>query len=361
MGKGIMIYDFIIVGGGPAAAMEAEKLSSLHYSVLIIADMLGGIMHVMGKENLQSYCNELSLSNNDIKLENYISDNTLTPTGNEFTAYVSDVIEQVNVKKEIGFVSYISKDNDVFCCDILKEGKPKKYQAKNVVIATGIKANSVPSFMFGTNFMTCLDAYLFFRKERINQFKNKRVVIVGSGNSAFQIARIAATFELEVTILATSYLGLFPQETNDKFALRAQSQITIERIWKTQTEANFKPLNFYIYTKIEKCNGYIIVTLHKKDHTVHIAKASYNNICGDYMETGADTKQVSFSTADTIFISATGTIPNIPDNEFDLFVDCKVTDIDLERRFSDVKGLYMAGSVIGCRSINTMKESAYEV
>ncbi|MFT5879154.1 MAG: hypothetical protein ACI86X_000244 [Moritella sp.] len=103
------------------------------------------------------------------------------------------------------------------------------------------------------------------------------------------------------------------------------------------------------------------MTLHKNDHTVHIAKASYNNVCGDNMQAGADTKQVSFSTADSIFISATGTIPNIPDNEFDLFVDCKEADIDIERRFSDVKGLYMAGPVIGCRSINTMKEYAYEV
>lgn len=60
-------------------------------------------------------------------------------------------------------------------------------------------------------------------------------MILGSGNTAFQLANIAVSHGLNTTILAREYLGIFPQETKNRFALRAPSQITIEKFGKVMT------------------------------------------------------------------------------------------------------------------------------
>ncbi|WP_321158296.1 hypothetical protein, partial [Providencia stuartii] len=80
--------SFIVIGGGPSAAIEASRLCSLGEDVTIITEQIGGCMEIMGDKRLQSYCDELTLNETTLSLADSMSLIELTPTANEYIKYV---------------------------------------------------------------------------------------------------------------------------------------------------------------------------------------------------------------------------------------------------------------------------------
>ncbi|WEL75191.1 hypothetical protein P0D92_24330 [Pseudomonas sp. CBSPAW29] len=110
--------------------------------------------------------------------------------------------------------------------------------------------------MPNARWLNCFEVYQMVARGQAQRFLQQDVVIFGSGNSAFQIALLLAPFARNVSILIKSYLGLYPQETDDRFALRSLSQRTLEMIAKTSSSSFQGPLNS------ANCTGRANIWLH---------------------------------------------------------------------------------------------------
>ncbi|WP_147200804.1 FAD-dependent oxidoreductase [Pantoea sp. CCBC3-3-1] len=355
-----MMSTFIIIGGGPAAAIEAARLSAMGKDVTMISEQYGGCMDIMGNRRLQSYCNELVLKDSDKKLEDYMKEPALTPTGLEYGTYVRDVIESLPVRKICGRVSYFTRDLSGFRCQVMVGDDLKYYYSDNLVLATGISSKTTPAVFSLIDPIDCFNAYKMFMENPSSiTTKYRNIVILGGGNTAFQLADASASLGFKTTILARSYIGLFPQETQDRFALRAPSQITIERIWKSQTDKNITPLGFHVYSSLCADNNSLTANLLKENNTDHIALLSYENVNCPTIKDGI--KSVTFEKSDTLFISAIGTTGVIPENSFIQININSKGYVDNTDGKTDIKGLYVAGMIAGAKSINTMKLTEYEL
>jgi thioredoxin reductase len=350
--------DYLIIGGGPAALKEALFLIEKGKQVAIVSEQYGGIMKCMHDKPLQSYQEELTISNEfydkgQLTKISYLS----SPSGKEFTTYIEHSIKSLPIRKIIGKVTYISHIEKGFLCTIMHNDTVSHHTCSNLILATGLKPRPLEPMGKNIKFMTCIDAYKMLADDCTLANTIKKIVIIGSGNSAFQLALQALKLNVSITILASKYLGIFPQETHDKFALRALSQNTVEYIWKSQNERHLIPVSFFVYENLNVKNNILEVRVYRRDNDFHIAKASFDNIDSgdDYQEV----KSVLFNIDDTLFISAVGMTGNIPDN------DLKNLELDEDgfvvnyRGKTKIHNLYVCGTLAGYRSVDTMNNTEY--
>ncbi|WNJ96292.1 FAD-dependent oxidoreductase [Vibrio ruber] len=349
--------DYIIIGGGPSAAIEAKQLSRMGKSITLIAEQFGGIMRVMGERPLQSYCNELELPNSHRALQDYVQQCTFSPKACEYMKYINDYLDQLPITKVTGHVVFIEKQDKSYICHVKDSSSIHQYTASNLVLATGVKPKDIQHEFSGIGAITCIDAYrLFSYQNRPALLNKKEVVIIGSGNSAFQLAESASTLGMKVTILAKCYLGIFPQETDDIFALRAPTQKTIERIWKSQTDHKVTRLNFHIYAEAIRENDYMKILIRQKENTPHIAKHCYEHLFDTPLQ---QEKELFFNINETLFVSSIGTCCQIPENNISNLDINPDGFIENNHGQTTVEGLYVTGTLAGARSVNTMNQTSY--
>lgn len=350
--------SFIIIGGGPSAAIEASRLCSLGKDVTIITEQIGGCMEIMGEKRLQSYYDELYLHDTNLSLVDCMSCVEMTPTANEYVQYVKRVIDALPVKIIIGKVIWFTKYKDKFKCLVENQFGKTIYYSQGLVLATGIISKEIPDTFSLLPHISCFSAYKLFNQNSHNINKYNQVVILGGGNTAFQLANIAASYKLNTTILAKKYLGLFPQETTDRFALRASSQITIENIWKSHTTKNKIRLSFLIYSSIFSDGEYLSVKIEKVKNKIHIADISYSELFSDI--DSDNTKTLLISSQSTLFISAIGVSCTLPPNDLSQLKLNSYGYISNELGRTSIAGLYVAGTLAGAKSVNTMSKMEYE-
>lgn len=171
-----MLYDIIIIGGGPAGLTAAIYASRARLSTLLIEKAgCGGQMAIT--DNLENYpgfnggVNGFELS---MKLE---------AQAKEFGAKI--IFEEVIALETGGALKYAVTDNN-------------KYGAKSIIIAAGANAKklNIPGeekfIGNGISFCATCDAPFF---------KEKDVLVVGGGDSALQEALYLAKFAKNVTLI----------------------------------------------------------------------------------------------------------------------------------------------------------------
>ncbi len=339
--------DYLVVGGGPAGLMEAHRIIAMGKSVTIASPQWGGIMEYMGDHYLQSYYDELELPYSNLLLKHFMEKNEISPRANEYMNYLLHYAKQLKAEKATDKLLSVRFDGKMYHCDFVKEGN-SAVKVKNIVVATGIKPKSIDESMFyNCNVIRCIEAYKYFSEENVCRpdEKAKSVVIIGSGNSAFQIARLAVSAGYDTHILANKYKGVYPVETSDRFALRSHSQVTVEKVWKSQTDVSAPGISFCIYRNFFENEREISFITNRSDNQVHIARASINNLskgCGDDME-------ITFCKGDSIFVLAIGMEPAM---NFSIESDCPC--------FPGVDNkIYWVGSVASYQSVNTMVSPRY--
>lgn len=169
-----MIYDLIIIGAGPAGVSAAiyGKRSGMNIKVFE-KGLIGGLMNYTNL--VENYPGYKSISGPDlaIQFKGHLQEVDVDVTKEEVVKLIPGEIKTVVTNKD-------------------------KYQAKTVIVATGRSPkrlglpNEKELLGRGISYCALCDAPLY---------KGKRVVVVGSGNSAFEEGTYLAKFAKEVIVL----------------------------------------------------------------------------------------------------------------------------------------------------------------
>jgi alkyl hydroperoxide reductase subunit F len=190
-----MIYDLIIIGGGPAGSAAAVYAARKRLKTLFITSEWGGQSVV--SEQIYNWIGSTSISGNDLALN--LKNHVLTNVG-----------ESLEVKDNEK-VTGITKNGEIF---LVKTESEQEFNSKTILIATGSKRrkliakNADKLEHKGLTYCASCDGPLF---------EGMDVAVIGGGNAAFESAAQLLAYCNSVTLI----------NRNDTF--RAD-EITVQKI-----------------------------------------------------------------------------------------------------------------------------------
>ncbi len=177
-----MIYDLIIVGGGPAGVAAAVYASRKRLNTLFLTSEFGGQSVV--SENIYNWIGSVSISGADL--------------AKNFKAHVTANAGDMLQIKEGAKVDSISKDGDLFK---IKTNSNEEFSTKSLLIATGsgrrklIAKNADALEHKGITYCASCDGPLFSGAD---------VVVIGGGNAGFESAAQLLAYCNSVTLINRS-------------------------------------------------------------------------------------------------------------------------------------------------------------
>jgi thioredoxin reductase (NADPH) len=203
-------YDTIIIGGGAAGLTAALYAGRKKLKTLIVSIDLGG--QTLLTDNIENYPGFDSTPGPDLMAK---FQSQATKFGAEVVMGEANDIKKVSKKFEV------------------KLSNGEKYTGKTVIVASGKTARKIgvpgeDKFM-GRGVSTCATCDAAF-------FKDKEVIVVGGGNSAFEAAELLTKFAKKIYLV----------HRNDKF--RAD-EITIEKVKK------LKQIEILAFSQLKEIKG----------------------------------------------------------------------------------------------------------
>lgn len=159
------MYDCIIIGAGPCGVACAIYLKQAGYNVLVIENEL------VGGQPLQT-----------TNISNLVG---FKGTGEQFGEILSSQLEDNNIDLLYGYANI--ENNEVYVND-------EKLETKTILIATGAKPNCLP-IIPNAHYCALCDGILY---------KDKTVIVVGSGNSAYEETSQLSKIAKKVYLLQSS-------------------------------------------------------------------------------------------------------------------------------------------------------------
>ena len=181
-----MIYDLIIIGGGPAAAGSGVYAARKRIRTLLICDEWGGQSKI--SPEIQNFIGIKSLSGLDLakKLEAHVknyANNILDFDEGSLVVKVYQILDAKNLKGPLFEV---------------ETNKKKKYQTRSIIIASGsqrrkLQVPGAEKFKGrGVVYCASCDAPLF---------RGKEVAVIGGGNAGFEAAQQLLAYASKIYIL----------------------------------------------------------------------------------------------------------------------------------------------------------------
>lgn len=218
--------EYIVIGGGPAAVLQLNSMSADQIAkTVVITDYIGGWSRLIGPQLMQSSCDELDLAVEGIELESFVHDSRYSPTGDEYTRYINGCFRLLRPEIRIGFVETIFRRAGR--C-FVKLGNGEIIASNKAIVASGVKGKLPEGVDESQSIRSLKGAYEDIALNRYHYYQDKSVVVVGSGNSALQLAGCLYRHSNDITVLVNRAPLFFPTQTNDRFACRAESQRACE-------------------------------------------------------------------------------------------------------------------------------------
>jgi len=180
-----MIYDVIIIGGGPAGCAAAVYAARKRLKTILITESFGGQSIVSG--DIQNWIGEAHISGFDL--------------AKKFEAHVrafSDVVE-IKMPEKVTEIKSIKCSSESRICDFeVVTDKGNKYEGKSIILTAGArrkKLNIPGEDKFegkGVAYCSTCDAPLF---------SGKKVAVVGGGNAGLEAVIDLFPYALEVYIM----------------------------------------------------------------------------------------------------------------------------------------------------------------
>ncbi len=199
-------YDVLVIGAGPGGYVNAIRSAQLGLKTAIIdKQWLGGVCLNVGcipsksllknaevAHTLRERSKELGFSFENLQLDYSVAVKRSRDVSGRLTRGIGFLMKKHNIDVFMGSAALTGKDS-VEVTD--KDGKAQTLTAKNIVIATGASAASIPGVAVdGKRVLSYWEAIL--QTER-----PQSVVIIGAGAIGVEFATIWSAYGTEVTIV----------------------------------------------------------------------------------------------------------------------------------------------------------------
>lgn len=174
-----MLYDLIIIGGGPAGMTAGIFAGRQKLKTLLITKDFGGQM-----------------AKKTVTIENYPGFEEIS--GQELIERFKNHLKRYQIEIEMEEVIKVEKTRDYFF--VITKGQ-KKFESKTVIVASGadprlLKVKGEKEFLGkGVSYCPLCDGPLF---------SEKKVAVIGGGNAGFETAIFLARFAKKIYILEYS-------------------------------------------------------------------------------------------------------------------------------------------------------------
>src|SRR3989338_6802617 len=180
-----MLYDIIIIGGGPAGCAAAVYVARKRLKTILITESFGGQSIV--SDDIQNWIGEPHISGFDLakKFEAH------------FRAF-SDMVD-IKIPERVTEIKSIKCDSESRICDFeVTTDKGNKYEGKSIILTAGArrrKLNIPGEEKFegkGVAYCSTCDAPLF---------SGKKVAVVGGGNAGLEAVQDLIAYASEIFLL----------------------------------------------------------------------------------------------------------------------------------------------------------------
>ena len=219
-----MFIENIIIGSGPAGIQLGYfyKKNNIPYIILERTDNTGSFFDKFPhtKElisinkkytgntnkdfNLRHDWNSL-LNDEDLCFTNYSDD--YYPKSSDLHKYLNDFKNNNDINVEYNTdVKIINKLENKY--EIIIKNKDIIYTCNNLIIATGLSLSNMPEnitlrVIDNINHYSDFSKNYFLEKENLNKYKNKKLLILGSGNSSYELANTLNPYCSNIIILGS--------------------------------------------------------------------------------------------------------------------------------------------------------------
>ncbi len=254
--------DYIIIGAGPAGLQLGyffEK-KARDYLILESSGKCGNFFTKFPRHrtllsinkihtgqtdkevNLRWDWNSLICDNPNLVLKNYTKD--YFPKANNLVDYLGDFANYYSLKIKYNVKGIkISKDNNGFF--IITDANGEKYYCKRLIIATGVSIPYIP-------LIVGIEQTERYYDDNLNpeKYRNKKVLIIGKGNSAFETAESLSEFAAYIHVVSPNkptmaWTSHFPGHLRavnnnlfDTYHLKSQNAILSDDVKKIERRGN---------------------------------------------------------------------------------------------------------------------------
>jgi alkyl hydroperoxide reductase subunit F len=180
------MYDLVIIGGGPAGVAAGVYASRKQLKTLFVTETFGGQSIV--SDGIENWIGDIKITGIELakKLENHLG------------AYAEEIVD---IKKGYIADKIFKNDDETFTVEISRGEEKEEYKVKTVLVTTGsnrrkLEVLGAEKFEHkGLTYCASCDGPIF---------KDKDVVVVGGGNSAFESAAQLLAYCKSVTLIHRS-------------------------------------------------------------------------------------------------------------------------------------------------------------
>src|SRR3989338_4300424 len=195
-----MVYDVIIIGGGPAGCAAAVYVARKRLKTILITESFGGQSIV--SDDIQNWIGEPHISGFDL--------------AKKFEAHVRAFSDMVDIKipERVTEIKSIKCDSESRICDFeVTTDKGNKYEGKSIILTAGArrrKLNIPGEEKFegkGVAYCSTCDAPLF---------SGKKVAVVGGGNAGLEAVIYLFPYAEEIYLIESNGKLRGDQMTQDE-------------------------------------------------------------------------------------------------------------------------------------------------
>jgi hypothetical protein len=356
-------WRLVVIGGGSAAAIQVCQGDVPPQDTLVIADRLGTGMEFLGDFTLQSYADELRVSRYKEAFRPGISGH-LRPSAAQFDAYVRESLLGSGATFKSARVLEIEGEPGKFLLHVLNgDGRMSYERAEAVVLATGSTPRTPPASWAEAGAVSHDIVHRERARHQTDRWAGRTVLVVGSGNSAMQVASLVASEAAEVVVLGNRYVGMFPTESSDKYSWRAPSQLACELVAKSALECG-QPgwhttcVRHLVYDRLGVHDGGITWTYKAEGNQNPLGSRSLSGRCrharGRLVGEGGPAWEESRRVEETAVVWATGSEPVLPGGPLikSLARDAGGSLLTDEAGRTSVDGIHALGACAGQRAVN---------
>ncbi len=199
-------YDVIVIGAGPGGYVSAIRASQLGLKAAIIdKQWLGGVCLNVGcipsksllknaelAHTLRERASEFGISFENLQLDYGKAVSRSRQVSERLTKGVGFLMKKNNIDVHMGTAKLIARDRVQVLDD---EGKIKEFSAKNIVIATGSHAISVPGITLDGKKVTS------YQQAILQSNLPESAVIIGAGAIGVEFSTIWSAYGTKVTLV----------------------------------------------------------------------------------------------------------------------------------------------------------------